>query len=80
MAFREAFDKAQAEIKDADGSAAEVKFESNAAYPPFNLSEDEPAVKHAKTRRGIDRAEANHLVLQRRPGRQLARSSTACRR
>jgi tripeptide aminopeptidase len=47
-AFHQAFKKAQTEITAADGSAAEVKFESSHAYPPFNLSEDEPAVKHAK--------------------------------
>jgi tripeptide aminopeptidase len=46
--FRQAFKKAQTEITAADGSAAEVKFESSHAYPPFNLSDDEPAVKHAK--------------------------------
>jgi tripeptide aminopeptidase len=46
--FREAFKKAQAEIKDADGATADVKFEASHAYPPFNLSEDAPAVRHAK--------------------------------
>jgi tripeptide aminopeptidase len=45
--FREAFKKAQAEIKDADGAAAEVKFEASHAYPPFNLASDAPVVKHA---------------------------------
>jgi tripeptide aminopeptidase len=47
-AFREAFKKAQAEIKDADGTTAELKFEMHHAYPPFKLSDDEPAVRHAK--------------------------------
>jgi tripeptide aminopeptidase len=45
--FREAFSKAQAEIKDADGGTAEVKFESSHAYPPFNLPDDAPVVRHA---------------------------------
>ena len=45
--FREAFEKAKAEIKDADGGTAEVKFEASHAYPPFNLEADAPAVRHA---------------------------------
>jgi tripeptide aminopeptidase len=46
--FREAFKKAQAEIKDVEGKTAEVKFEASHAYPPFNLADDAPAVRHAK--------------------------------
>jgi tripeptide aminopeptidase len=46
--YREAFAKAQAEVKDADGATSEVSFNSKASYPPFNLAEDSPAVKHAK--------------------------------
>jgi tripeptide aminopeptidase len=45
--FREAFKKAQAEIKDADGATAEMKFEASHAYPPFTLADDSPAVRHA---------------------------------
>jgi tripeptide aminopeptidase len=45
--FRAAFKKAQAEIKDADGATAEVKFEASHAYPPFNLANDTPVVRHA---------------------------------
>jgi tripeptide aminopeptidase len=45
--FREAFGKAQAEIKDADGATAEVKFEASHAYPPFTLADDAPVVRHA---------------------------------
>jgi tripeptide aminopeptidase len=45
--FREAFEKARAEIKAADGATAEVKFEASHAYPPFNLADDAPAVRHA---------------------------------
>jgi tripeptide aminopeptidase len=45
--FREAFEKARAEIKDADGGTAEVKFEASHAYPPFTLANDAPAVRHA---------------------------------
>src|SRR5262249_18085961 len=45
--FREAFKKAQAEIKDADGGTADVKFEASHAYPPFTLADDVPVVRHA---------------------------------
>jgi tripeptide aminopeptidase len=45
--FREAFQKARAEVKDADGGAAEFKFEASHAYPPFNLGDDAPVVRHA---------------------------------
>lgn len=45
--YREAFKKAQAEVKDADGGVAEVKFESVQAYPPFNQADSEPVVQHA---------------------------------
>jgi tripeptide aminopeptidase len=47
-AYREAFAKAQAEVKDAGGETAEVKFESKPSYPPFNVPDDAPAVTHAK--------------------------------
>jgi tripeptide aminopeptidase len=46
--FHEAFKKAQAEVKDADGVTAEVKFEASHAYPPFKLADDAPVVRHAK--------------------------------
>lgn len=45
--YREAFAKAQAEVKDAGGENAIVKFESKASYPPFTLEDDSPAVQHA---------------------------------
>jgi tripeptide aminopeptidase len=47
-AYREAFAKAQSQVKDADGATAEVKFESQPAYPSFKLEDNAPAVKHAK--------------------------------
>lgn len=47
-AFRAAFEQATATVKDADGATAETKFSSIAAYPPFNLADDSPAVRHAK--------------------------------
>lgn len=47
-AYRESFAKAQAEVKDAGGETAYVKFDSKASYPSFSLAEDSPAVKHAK--------------------------------
>jgi tripeptide aminopeptidase len=45
--FREAFEKARGDVKDADGATAEVKFEASHAYPPFNIADDTPAVRHA---------------------------------
>jgi tripeptide aminopeptidase len=47
-AYREAFAKAQAEVKDAGGETAEVKFTNQPAYPPFKLAEDGPVLRHAK--------------------------------
>jgi tripeptide aminopeptidase len=47
-AYREAFQKAQAEVQDASGETADVKFDHKPSYPPFNLDEDSPAVRHAK--------------------------------
>ena len=47
-AFEAAFTKAKGEVKDADGSMAEVTFQTRTAYPPFLMSEDDPAVQRAK--------------------------------
>jgi tripeptide aminopeptidase len=47
-AYWEAFARAQAEVKDVSGETAEVKFENRPAYPPFNLAEDTPVVRHAR--------------------------------
>jgi tripeptide aminopeptidase len=47
-AFAAAFNKAKGEVKDADGNMAEVTFQSRTAYPPFLMSEDDPAVQRAK--------------------------------
>jgi tripeptide aminopeptidase len=46
--YRAAFAKAQAEIKDAGGETAQVKFTHRPAYPPFKVPDDAPAVRHAK--------------------------------
>lgn len=46
--YRDAFAKAQALVKDDGGQTAEVKFTSKPSYPPFNVPDDHPAVKHAK--------------------------------
>ncbi|MGL4552984.1 MAG: M20/M25/M40 family metallo-hydrolase, partial [Gemmataceae bacterium] len=46
-AYREAFAKAQAEVKDASGATAEVKFEAVPSYPSFKLDESSAVVKHA---------------------------------
>jgi tripeptide aminopeptidase len=47
-AFEAVFNKAKGEVKDADGNMAEVSFQSRTAYPPFLMSEDDPAVQRAK--------------------------------
>jgi tripeptide aminopeptidase len=47
-AYREVFAKAQAEVKDAGGATAQVKFSHTPAYPPFKVPEDATAIKHAK--------------------------------
>jgi len=46
-AYKEAFARAQAAVKDVDGATAEVKFEHSPAYPPFHLDENSPAVSRA---------------------------------
>lgn len=46
--FREAFVKAQGQVKDSGSATAEVKFESKPSYPSFNLADDSPAVLRAK--------------------------------
>jgi tripeptide aminopeptidase len=47
-AYRAAFAKAQAEIKDAGGETSEVKFNHKASYPPFQIADDAPALVRAK--------------------------------
>jgi len=47
-AYRQAFAKAAAMVKDAGGEMAEVKFMAQPAYPPFKLTEDTPVLIHAK--------------------------------
>lgn len=47
-AFEAAFNEAKGEVKDADGNMAEVSFQTRTAYPPFLMSENDPAVQRAK--------------------------------
>src|SRR5262245_5746926 len=47
-AFKDAFAKAAAAVKDDKGEAAQAKFDSRADYYPFRLADDSPAVVHAK--------------------------------
>jgi tripeptide aminopeptidase len=47
-AYRAAFGKAQAEVKDAGGETAQVQFTHKPAYPAFQLADDAPVLKHAK--------------------------------
>lgn len=48
QAFGAAFDKARAEVTDAEGATAEVTFHARTAYPPFTLDEAAPAVLRAR--------------------------------
>ena len=43
-AFGESFARAKAAVTDTEGQTAEVTFRQVAAYPPFRLSDDSPAV------------------------------------
>jgi tripeptide aminopeptidase len=46
--YREAFKKAAEMVKDTEGETARMEFTSKPAYPPFDMTDDEPAVVHAK--------------------------------
>jgi tripeptide aminopeptidase len=46
--YRQAFATAQQQVKDDAGATAEVTFENKTSYPPFELTDDSPAVAHAK--------------------------------
>jgi tripeptide aminopeptidase len=46
-AYKDAFAKAQSQVKDSGGETADVKFTRKPSYPSFNLEESHPAVKHA---------------------------------
>lgn len=45
--FRQAFDKAQAAVTDAEGETAKVAFSRVTSYPPFELSRESPVVERA---------------------------------
>ena len=47
-AYRAAFEKAAAAVKDAKGEAATAKFEAHVSYPPFKLAESDAVIEHAK--------------------------------
>jgi tripeptide aminopeptidase len=46
-AFEKAFQDAALQVTSSDQATAKVKFQSHAAYPPFNLAVDAPIVQHA---------------------------------
>lgn len=46
-AYKKAFQNAGKMVKDDRGGTAKVKFSNRAEYPPFNLKESAPVVKHA---------------------------------
>jgi tripeptide aminopeptidase len=45
--IRAAFEKARTQVTDTEGEMAGMEFTSVKAYPPFNVPEDAPAVRHA---------------------------------
>jgi len=47
-AYKDSLEAAVKQVRDADGSTAELTFDGRAQYPSFDLSEDDPAVNHAK--------------------------------
>ncbi|MBA4029309.1 MAG: peptidase [Planctomyces sp.] len=47
QAYRAAFERAVEQVTSADGQKATLKFTSHAAYPPFNLADDDPVVQRA---------------------------------
>ncbi|MCI0366222.1 MAG: M20/M25/M40 family metallo-hydrolase [Phycisphaerales bacterium] len=47
-AFKDAFTKAAAQVRDDKGETAQAKFDGRADYFPFRLPDDAPAVVHAK--------------------------------
>lgn len=51
--YKEAFAKAQAEVKTSDGDMAEVRFSHKASYPPFELGKDSPVVQRATKALGM---------------------------
>lgn len=59
--YREAFAKAQGEVKDHEGATAEVKFSQKPAYPPFELAKDAPVVKRAAKALNMLGMEPNYL-------------------
>lgn len=48
-AYHDALKAAVSAVKDADGATAELVFKGVPQYPSFNLPEDSPAVRHAKS-------------------------------
>jgi tripeptide aminopeptidase len=60
-AFKAAFAKAQAEVKDDAGETAQVKFSHKPAYPPFELAKDSPVVARATKALGLLGIEPNYL-------------------
>jgi tripeptide aminopeptidase len=47
-AYQAAFANAQAEVRSADRSTAQVRFDAKPSYPPFRLDDDAPAIEYAK--------------------------------
>jgi tripeptide aminopeptidase len=59
--YKEAFAKAQREVKDHEGATAQVAFSHQTSYPPFQLAEDSPVVKRATRALEMLGIEANCL-------------------
>ena len=74
-AYQDAFAKAQAEVKDASGATAEVKFEQHARLSAVQAGREEPG-RPARRQGGESLGlEPTYLVLERRPRCQLARQA-----
>ena len=70
-AYRQVFEKAKAEVKDADGATAEVKFTAVHFLPTVQSGGGFPGREACQAGGGIARTHADDVILQRRPRCQL---------
>ena len=73
--IEQAFTTARDMVKDDKGETAEVKFSRVPAYPPFRLPEERRSASARPRRSSALGIDAELHLLQRRPGRQLARQA-----
>ena len=70
--YRGAFEKAGPMVKDAGGETAEVKFSAQAVIPSVQHGGERAGPRARQASGGVDWLEADHPLLQRGPGCQLA--------